>query len=864
MTLQDKGKCADVPRSRQAFRQRACTIAISALTGGMMSAPLWADERSGFDLDMLKERGIDPQLAEYFRDAARFRPGEQVVTLLINGSKRGRVKARFNSQGELCFDNELLDKGGLINPRPPARTTATATGTSGSPVETTSHACYDLREDYPQTQIELRPGKEEIALIVPTAALRPVEADFTGYSSGGTAALLNYELMAVNNRYSGSSSRFLSANGELGMNFHDWILRSRETYTSQDNHSQRQHIYAYAQRTLLDYKTIFQAGQINVTNSAVYGGSITGAQIIPETALQNLQRERNNVMVEGIVQSQARVEVRQAGALIYTTIVPAGPFALTDLPLLNSASDLEVTVIEANGAQRRFTVPAATLHSGSLGSQRGYSFAIGRQRSVGSSDARQPWIITGSNGWEFGKDNNASAGLMAATSYQGAALGFDTRALTNTSVSLQQRFSRATDEGVRGTQITLSGNTLLSPSLSGSLSVTRQTFGYRDLTDTVIETTDNSAALARNRYRAQYTGSLNWIRNDWGAFGVSYSQSSLFSGATTQRLNGSWGKTFSFGTLSINIEHNRANGNKDANGFFGTGTTTAPANIFYLTLSIPLGSRSVRTYANNSGGYNRLGAAYSETVNEYANYTVSAERNAGSRETDLSAQAALLPRFTQVNVGYSRSGSGSTSYNGSLRGGVVLHQHGMTLSPYPVQDTFGLLSVGDVSGIRVSTPYGPVWTDPWGQAVISQMAPYTSSRVEIATKSLPRNVDIRNGYKIIDPGHGSVNFIDFDVLKVRRILLNATTADGMPLPKGALVLDDHQQFVTTVVDDGQIFLTNGVPQSRLYVALPDGKQCTLQFEVQENPDPDQFFETSEARCDPSLHVNLKAFSYGQS
>jgi len=121
---------------------------------------------------------------------------------------------------------------------------------------------------------------------------------------------------------------------------------------------------------------------------------------MPESALQN--SDKNNVMVEGIAQSQARVEVRQSGALIYSTAVPGGPFALTDLPLLSGVSDLEVSVTEANGAQRRFTVPAASLHNGLLGSQRGYSLAVGKLRSLGNSNAtpamdrdRQRWLAAG-------------------------------------------------------------------------------------------------------------------------------------------------------------------------------------------------------------------------------------------------------------------------------------------------------------------------------------------------------------------------------------------------------------------------------------------------------------------------------------
>lgn len=71
-----------------------------------------------FDLDMLKGRGIDPKLAAYFAEAPRFREGSHVVTLFVNGERKGQVNALFDSQGELIFDKSLLDKAQLT-PLPP-------------------------------------------------------------------------------------------------------------------------------------------------------------------------------------------------------------------------------------------------------------------------------------------------------------------------------------------------------------------------------------------------------------------------------------------------------------------------------------------------------------------------------------------------------------------------------------------------------------------------------------------------------------------------------------------------------------------------------------------------------------------------
>ncbi|NUU00910.1 fimbria/pilus outer membrane usher protein [Herbaspirillum robiniae] len=826
--------------------------------GGCLSiaSPSRAQAPAGFDLDVLRERGIDPSIAEYFKDAARFRPGVNVITLFVNDQPRGRVEARFDDKGELCFDQNLLDKGGL---KTPDKISAVAAVAPTSAAAAAAGQCYDFKASYPQTAIELRPGKEEVALVVPTDSLRPNESEFSGYSTGGTAALANYDIVTSRSQFGNSASNFLSANVEYGFNTGDWIVRGREMYSRQDNASQRQHLYAYAQHTLVDYRAIFQGGQINILNTAFATGPITGMQLVPETSLS--ANKLNNVMVEGIAQTQARVEVRQNNALIYSTVVPGGAFSLSDLPLLNATSDLEVTVTEANGAQRRFTVPAASLHGGNLGMQRGYSLAIGKLRSLGNSTGRQPWLATAAGGWPLGRNSTLSAGLMAATGYQAASWGVDTR-VADTNLSLQQRLSRAAADAERGTQLSLAASSILAESLSLGVSTTQQTLGYRDLSDTTISQQkqlneqlllDPTQAPTQQyaRYRAQYSASLSWNNALLGGFNASYSRSTQFYGPSTQRLMLAWGRSFDFGTVNFNVEHQLGGTSNQGGG------STGAANAFYLTVSIPLGKRSVRSYVNNSSGYQRVGASYNEQFNDYVNYTVAAERSQQTKDTDLSTQVSMLPRYAQLNLGYARYGSGSTSYNGGLRGGMVLHEGGLTLSPYAVQDTFGIVRVGDVSGVKVGTPYGPVWTDWKGQAVIAQLPPYASSRLEIATKSLPRNVDIKNGLKLLDAGRGSVNRVDFEVLRVRRIMLGAKFPDGMPLPKGGIVLDAGNQFVTTVVDDGQVFLLNGTPAGPLRVILPDERSCSLQYALPAKPDPAMFYEAADAVCRPETQAHAK-------
>ncbi|WP_244788694.1 fimbria/pilus outer membrane usher protein [Cupriavidus pauculus] len=795
--------------------------------------PTAAVAPKGFDLDMMKSRGIDPRIADYFMHGARFTPGMSLVTFKVNGKSKGSGMARFDDEGQLCFDARLVARLGLRMPGDDAVDRKSAS--PQAPAPDAAGSCLDFKGAWPATVITLKPSSSAVDLLVPTDALRIDAVDQVDYTTGGVAALLNYDLLATGSRFDGGSTRYFSAANEFGFNAGDWIVRNRNTYSNDGNTSNFSHLYAYAQRTFVERESVFQAGEINVGNSIFPGPAITGAQWIPELALK--RSTGNGTSIDGIAQTQARVEVRQAGALIYNTMVPPGPFTLSNVPLLNGSNDVEVTVIEANGAARKFVVPAAQLNAGSLGIAPGYSFAVGKLRQLGDETPVKPWMATGTGTWRAGKNVGLTGGLMFGTQYQSVGAGADARVFKNsTNVSLRGLFSNATRQGERGAQLTGSLSSTIGNGFSVNASATQQTEGYRSLTDTTQETT---SAWVDNHYRSQYSAGISWSQQLLGGVTISYSRSTLFTNVVTQRVTASWGKSFKYATVSINAEKSLG-GDGENNG-----------NSIYASVSIPLGRRSVRGYVNRVQGETRIGATYNEAVNDGFSYSVNAEGRPSEGSAAASATASMTPYYTHLNLGVSQYGSSSTSYNVGMNGGLVAHKHGVTFSPYAVGDTFGIASLGDVQGIKISTPQGPVWTDPWGQAVISNEPAYTSSRVEVATKSLPRNIDITNAFRQINPGRGSVTYVDFDVVKVRRLLLHAVDTEGKPLPRNATVTDASGTFLTTVLNDGTIFLPNTQAAAGMKVQSLDGKSCVLDFALPEVQDLNAYFDEANAVCRPA-------------
>lgn len=88
---------------------------------------------------------------------------------------------------------------------------------------------------------------------------------------------------------------------------------------------------------------------------------------------------------------------------------------------------------------------------------------------------------------------------------------------------------------------------------------------------------------------------------------------------------------------------------------------------------------------------------------------------------------------------------------------MAAHRHGVTFTPWAIRDTFAIASLDKpVSGVRIETSQGPVWTDFSGQAVIPSVSAWRDAAVEINTATLPKNMDIGNGLRMLKQGRGAV------------------------------------------------------------------------------------------------------------
>ncbi|WP_080227051.1 fimbrial biogenesis usher protein [Salmonella enterica] len=790
-----------------------CTLTMCVFPGVQVHA-----REVTFDTDILATRGISKNIADYFAEAPRFLPGRHTVSVKINGVDKGSLAVRFDDKGQLCVDEDFLNATGLM------------------PLSISKDdTCHNLQATYPTAIINPMPNNESLELFVPGEALDSSFLSPHNFAKGGTAGLFNYNLFTSRNETSGANAtEYSQANLEAGLNVAEWTVRSRYMLTDDDGEFNSDSLYTYAEHVYQAQKIRAQIGQINVSSPLFAGPSIDGAQFIPE---QGLEQDQPGVTIKGIAHThQARVEVRQSGQLIYTTPVNAGPFTLDNVPLVRSNADLNVSVVETDGSTTRFIVPASSFNLHTLPPV-GLSMSFGRVRDV-TSDYDLPYVYNISDGWRLDRDWTATASGVMAEDYQATGGMLQWLPVEKISVSGSLLGSHESyGESQQGAKGELRTYMSLPQNLGVDLSVAKYSGGYRELTEALNDDFHG--------YQSSYSANISWSHDVFGTFSVGYyGYQATDEYDDTRSVMASWGKTFRYFNITANWQHAVNQQDEDENGFGNND------DMFYVNISVPLGSQRVGAYMRNQGSKTTYGLQNNGSLGQDTNYYISADRDNESHENTFNGNINTNLHYTQLSVGGGTGSDNQRNYNATLSGGIAAHAHGLTFSPYAVKDTFAIARLSEPqSGIEISTPQGRVWTDYWGQAVVPGLTEWHKSRIEVNANTLPKSMDLANGIKNIAVAHAAFKELDFKVLNTRRVMLEVKQADGSWLPKGTSIVDAKNNYLVSTVDDGRVFVTDMADSPALY-ATDDNMQrlCHIEYKLSDNQDKESFYELAKGVC----------------
>jgi outer membrane usher protein FimD/PapC len=837
-------------KARRASRRTAVACAVLGLACAQAqsqdqsqdpgTAPGAPVQVAQFDEQILKDRGLSPSIGQYFRYAARFTPGDTIVQVTVNGNALGRKTATFDSAGQLCLTPAFVRAIGLRPMTEPASATVSA-------------PCASYARFSPRTVVTLDPGSSAVDITTPSENIAPGNAASENLQ-GGTGALLNYRVFSLDNRFGGSSnvSTFQQLDSTLGFNAQDWIFRSNQTYVKTNGIANLRWQSAYGQKTFVDARQIFQVGRTTIQNPLYGGVPLIGAQWFPETALT----AQNQFAVTGVAFSRARVEIRQAGTLLYSTVVPPGPFSLSDFNLSNRSVDLQVKVIEEGGAEKNTIVPATSLMLSNTTVTPGLSVSAGQLWDAGDNSefGRRVGVVAAAQGWSY-KDGKIAGvvGTLLSSNYLSTGVSLSTRPWGPSYALFAQllatRDSKLNKSGVlASTGLSLALSDTLGLGLTGNM----RSEGYRSVQEAKSMFQRNGLDFG---YHTQTGADVRWSAGTLGALYANVTRQTYFVGpngyTTTLGWSGAWRSVL----VAVGISHNTSRTILDVPNSPGS---AGSSNYAFVNVTVPLGGNATSTtFTRSTNGTTRSGTGVDQRVNETFAYRATVEKVAGqSDSTNTNLSAYVQPRYTSLTFGAGQ-GQGYSSYYAEASGSVIATQDGVALSPYPVRDTFGTLKLNDalapegqgaVSGVRVETPQGPVWTGPNGLASIPAVQSYFPTRLEVDTGTLSTDVDISDGLQVFQAGRGAVISARMAAVRVHRVLLSVKLANGNNLPAGSPIVRGTDEFFTSSAENGRVLMSN-LKEGESYSAhLADGSACVLR-DISITPKQDgDYFERGTARC----------------
>lgn len=800
-------------------------------------APVAPPQNVEFNTQFFNGRGAAATDISRFNNGNVALPGNYRAALYVNGVGIGLVNVTLRevdakrASVQPVFDRDLLSRAGIdvmrLSPAASAKLDAATEGNGRAP----------LPDLIPMATATFDPGEQRLDLSVPQAAMSRNArgwVDPTFWDDGVTAATLQYNANVYHTNGVGLSNTQGYLGLMAGLNVGSWRLRYNGNVTSQTKTGTHvQSMQTYLQRSFSPLKSQLTIGDSYTDGQVFDSFGVRGVQLGTDDRMYPESQRGYAPTVRGIASSNAKVEVKQNGNIIYATTVAPGPFEINDLYPTGYGGDLQVVVTEADGSQRVSTVPyAAPVNALREGRWR-YSVSAGEYRST-SLDSH-PFVFEGTLQRGINNFVTLYGGLIGAEGYVSgeAGVALDTRLGAFAFDVTQANTNIPRMPGRSGQSLRISySRVIASTDTNVTLAAYRySTGGYLNLADAMSLRGLSSRGFASTdlsiqKGRLQLT--LNQTLGSWG--------SAYLSGFTQNYWNRS-GSDTSF-QLGYNTSIRRVGVGISASRDFETSSLRWDNRIM-VNLSIPLDIGS--TIANTSTSYTYDSLTHTDQIQEtftgaagkdnQFSYGATAGYASAGTGGSINANAGYLAPRVQVrtSAGY---GNGYTQMGAGLSGSVVAYQGGVVLSSQ-IGDTFAVIEAKDAAGARVASAPG-ILVDTQGHAVIGGMQPYQLNNAEIDTKGLPMGVELKSTEQHFAPTAGAVVRVKFDTdYRGQAVVMRLRRPNGDTVPFGADVLDANGDSIGTVTQGSRAMFFSKVAVNVLTVKWGEGagKSCVIHYQM---------------------------------
>lgn len=731
--------------------------------------------------------GINPEVWAALN--GNYAPGRYLVDLSLNGKDIGKRILDVTPQDSeaLCLTDAWLTGAGVYVSADYFREGYDAT-----------RQCYVLTKA-PSAKVDFDVSTQSLALSIPQQGLvkmpENVEWDY-----GTDAFRVNYNANANTGRH--NTSAFGSA--DLKANVGRWVVSSSATASTGDSGDNEATINMFTATRAIR----------SLSADLAVGKTSTGDNLLGSTGTYGVSLSRNNSMkpgnlgytpvFSGIADGPSRVTLTQNGRMLYSEMVPAGPFSVTDVPLYTSG-DVTMTVTGDDGREQKQVFPLSVM-SGQL-SPGEHEFSVAAGMPDDDSDL-EGGVFAASYGYGldgltlraggvFNRDwQGASAGTVLGLGYLGA-------------VSADGAYATAKyrDGSRSGNKVQLAWNKQLALTDTGlRVSWSRQSAEYEDMSsfnpaETWLQ--QNQGRRTKDEWNAGISQPVG------GLFSLSVSgwQRSYYPASTTgsYRYAGDNGRdtgiTGSLSTqikgVSLNLGWSGSRNTQGENNWSASASVSVPFTLFDRKYS---SSTSVSTGKDGGTGFS---TGVSGSLNDRFSYGFGGGRDSGGGGTgylnaSYSGDRAYLSGTMNHSTGSGTSGSVSAS--GSV---LAVPAARDVMFSRNSNDTVAVVNVKDTPGVKVTSGDGQTNGD--GNLVVS-LNSYDWNTVTIDAGTLPLNTELATTSMKVVPTDSAVVWMPFDALRVHRYLLQVKQRNGEFVPGGTWARDSKNTPLGFVANNGVLMI----------------------------------------------------------
>ncbi|GDD73156.1 fimbrial usher protein FaeD [Escherichia coli] len=765
------------------FRRAALALAISAVFASVATV-------AGEKLDMSFIQGgagVNPEVWAALNGS--YAPGRYLVDLSLNGKESGKQILDVTPQdsNELCLTEAWLTKAGIYVSADYFREGYNAT-----------RQCYVLTKA-PSVKVDFDVSTQSLALSIPQKGLvkMPENVD---WDYGTSAFRVNYNANANTGR--NNTSAFGSA--DLKANIGHWVVSSSATVSTGDGGENSATINMF---------TASRAIRL-LSADLLVGKTSTGDSMLGSTGTYGVSLSRNNSMkpgnlgytpvFSGIANGPSRVTLTQNGRLLYSEMVPAGPFSITDVPLYTSG-DVTMKVTGEDGREQTQVFPLAVMNGQLSPGEHEFNLAAGLPDDDSDMDGA---VFAASYG--YGLENlTLRTGLVFNQDWKGASAGMVVGLGWLGAVSVDGAYASAKyrDGSHSGNKVQLAWSKQLETTNTGlRLSWSRRSEEYEDMSSfnpSEVYSQVNQGRRVKDEWSAgisQPVGGLfslslsGWQRSYYPASAISAHRQQKDSGKER-------GVT---GTLSTQIEGVGVNlswtGSRNAEGENNWSASASVSVPFMLLDRRYSSSTSVSTSKDGGTGFS---TGLSGSLNDRFSYGFG-----GGRDSDGGASSYLNASYSgdraYLSGALNQSSSGGTSGSVSASGSVLAVPAAKDIMfSRTTGDTVAVVNVKDTPGVKVTSGDGQ--TDSDGNLVVP-LNSYDWNTVTIDAGTLPLSTELTNTSQKVVPTDKAVVWMPFDALKVKRYLLQVKQRNGEFVPGGTWARDSKNTPLGFVANNGVLMI----------------------------------------------------------